>query len=688
MRNADCGIPIPNPKSVFRNPDAVSTPDRCSLQGSYALKKLLSSMKAMSSTGPNFGGLHVAAFESRKAGEMARLIERHGGVPHVSPSMREVPLEDNPAAIDFAHRLITGEVGIVIFLTGVGFQHLLQHVSRHVDRQRFLDSLSDVTTIVRGPKPTAAMRDVGLTPTFRVPEPNTWRELLTTIDQYVPVANQTVGLQEYGKTNPSLIAGLEARGAHVLRVPVYRWDFPEDTGPLEENLYDLMQGKIDVILFTSAHQVANLMALADHLKLSEKVRDAMRHIVVASVGPTTSDMLRDFDLPVDLEPEHPKMGALVVTAAEQAAGLVERKRSVSVVLAGPASAPTNRQAPWYDGPFMRACRREPTDVTPIWLMRQAGRYMPEYRTVRATTSFLELCKNPQLCSEIMVTAVQRLGVDAAIIFSDLLPILEPMGLDLEYAQDEGPVIHNPVREGTDVDRVVELESVDALHFVMETVKQTRLDLPADLPLIGFAGAPFTLASYVIEGGSSRNYLHTKTLMYRDETAWRALMERFVRAVTMYLNAQIAAGCQCVQLFDSWVGCLGPDDYRRYVLPYQRQIIAGITPGVPVINFATGNPALLPLLAEGGSAVVGVDWRIRLDVAWQSVGHQRAVQGNLDPAVLLASPDEISRWAKEILDQAAGRPGHIFNLGHGVVQQTPVDNAIALVKAVHELSSRR
>ncbi|MAP73974.1 MAG: uroporphyrinogen decarboxylase, partial [Planctomycetaceae bacterium] len=290
-------------------------------------------------------------------------------------------------------------------------------------------------------------------------------------------------------------------------------------------------------------------------------------------------------------------------------------------------------------------------------------------------------------AEIMVTAVTKLGVDAAIIFSDLLPILEPMGLDLEFAKGEGPVIHNPIREVKDIERVMELESVESLDFVMETVKQTRLELPADMPLIGFSGAPFTLASYAIEGGSSRNYLNTKTIMYRDEGAWRELMQRFVRAITRYLNAQIAAGAQCVQLFDSWAGCLGTDDYRRYVLPYIQEIIAKITPGVPVINFATGNPALLPLLAEAGTRVVGVDWRIRLDDAWETIGHDRSVQGNLDPLVLLADQNTIRRRTQEVLDQAAGRPGHIFNLGHGVLQQTPVENAIALVDIVHELSSR-
>jgi uroporphyrinogen decarboxylase len=263
-----------------------------------------------------------------------------------------------------------------------------------------------------------------------------------------------------------------------------------------------------------------------------------------------------------------------------------------------------------------------------------------------------------------------------------------MGLDLEFAAGEGPVIHNPVRDAADVDRVVELVDVDSLDFVMETVRLTRAGLPAQIPVLGFAGAPFTLASYTIEGGASRSYLHTKTLMYRDPGAWDELMSRLARSVTRYLNAQVAAGAQAVQLFDSWVGCLGPDDYRRYVLPYTRSIIEGITPGVPVINFATGNPALLPLLAEAGGHVIGVDWRIRLDDAWRAIGEGRGVQGNLDPLVLLSEPDEIRRRAKDVLDQAAGRPGHIFNLGHGVMPQTPVENVIALVEAVHELGARR
>jgi uroporphyrinogen decarboxylase len=340
-----------------------------------------------------------------------------------------------------------------------------------------------------------------------------------------------------------------------------------------------------------------------------------------------------------------------------------------------------------NSPLMKAARLEPADRVPVWLMRQAGRYMAEYRAIRRKTTFLELCKNPALSAEVMLLAVRRLGVDAAIIFADLLPILEPMGLQLEYAEGEGPVIRNPIREGRHVDRLVELESTEPLDFVLQTVRLTRAGLADELPLLGFSGAPFTLASYAIEGGASRSYRHTKALMYRDPGAWDALMSRLARSVARYLNAQIEAGAQAVQLFDSWVGCLGPDDYRRYVLPHTRALVDAIEPGAPLIHFATGNPALLPLLSQAGGAVIGVDWRVRLDDAWQAIGDDRAIQGNLDPAVLLTNPEQIRRRTQEILDQAAGRPGHIFNLGHGVLPQTPVENAQALVDAVHELGGK-
>jgi uroporphyrinogen decarboxylase len=646
----------------------------------------------------NFNQLRVAAFESRRADDVARMIERFGGVPFVSPSMREIPVAADRSVVEFAHRLITGQIEVVLLLTGGGTREMIARAERHIDRQRFLHALSDVKTVVRGPKPLAALKEVGITPTVIVSEPNTWREVLAAMDAKLPVANLTVAVQEYGVPNVSLIAGLEARGAKVEPFKVYRWDLPEDVEPLRENVRRLAEGGVDVAMFTSGQQVVHVLRVARELGLEARLREAFTRLVVASVGPTTSEMLRENDLPVDFEPSHPKLGQLISEAAESVGEILERKRGgVSTTRqarrgAGIEATVTVGQCPtlrgkWDDSPFMRACRRESVPYTPIWLMRQAGRYMPEYRAVREKTSFLELCKNPRLSSEVMCTAVERLGVDAAIIFSDLLPILEPMGLDLEFTPGDGPQINNPVRAAGDVDRIVELESTDSLGFVFETVAQTRRDLPAHIPLIGFAGAPFTLASYAIEGGGSRSFLHTKTLMYREPAAWRELMERLARSIARYLNGQIAAGAQAVQLFDSWVGCLSPSDYRHYVLPYVRMICEGLDPSAPLIHFGTGNPALLSLMAEGGGQVIGVDWRVDLGDAWRKVGFDRAVQGNLDPAVLLGDRETIGAQAQAVLDAAAGRPGHIFNLGHGVHQQTPVENVRALVDYVHEASAR-
>ena len=310
--------------------------------------------------------------------------------------------------------------------------------------------------------------------------------------------------------------------------------------------------------------------------------------------------------------------------------------------------------------------------------------MREYREVREKTTFLELCKNPALAAEVTVTAVERLGVDAAIIFADILLILEPLGIELEFAKGEGPVIHNPVRTGQDVDRLRELEDANALQFVYEAIAQTRSALKPDIPLIGFCGAPFTLASYMTEGGGSKNYVHTKQLMYDDAGAWHEMMSLISRALVKYLNAQIAAGAQAVQLFDSWVGCLSPDDYREFVLPHTQSVIRGVTPGVPVIHFGTGTAALLELMREAGGDVIGLDWRVRLDEGWRRVGHDVAVMGNLDPVTLFAKRDVLREQARRILEQAGGRPGHIFNLGHGILPETPAENVIALVEMVHGL----
>ena len=333
-----------------------------------------------------------------------------------------------------------------------------------------------------------------------------------------------------------------------------------------------------------------------------------------------------------------------------------------------------------DSPFLRACRRESVPFTPIWLMRQAGRYMPEYRQVRNRVSFLELCKRPELAAEVTVTAAERLKVDAAIIFADILLILEPLGLELEFTKGEGPVIHNPVRAAGDVDRLREIESVESLEFVFEAIRLVRRELA--LPLIGFAGAPFTLAAYMTEGGAARNYVHTKRLMYADSGAWHAMMQRVTRALVLYLNVQIAAGAHAVQLFDSWVGALSLDDYRRYVLPHTREVIQNITPNVPVIHFGTGTAHLLEAMREACGDVIGLDWRVRLDEAWARLGAEVSVMGNLDPVALFAGKEFIRAETRRILDRAGKRNGHIFNLGHGILPESDPEILARVVRLVH------
>jgi len=320
-------------------------------------------------------------------------------------------------------------------------------------------------------------------------------------------------------------------------------------------------------------------------------------------------------------------------------------------------------------------------------MRQAGRYMVEYRRLREKYSILELCKTPELAAQVTLQPIDRFALDAAIIFADILLPLEPMGLSLEFAEGEGPIIHNPVRDRAAVDRLKMLDGSD-LQYVMDAISLTRKTLAGRVPLIGFAGAPFTLASYAIEGGSSRNYLHTKQMMYAEPETWHRLMDKFARVITGYLRRQIKAGAQAVQLFDSWVGCLSAGDYAEYVMPHVQLIFEGLKhEGVPLIHFGTGTTAILKAMRQAGGDVIGIDWRIPIDEAWAMVGYDRAVQGNLDPVTLFGPMHEIERRVTDILRRAEGRPGHIFNLGHGILPNTPVEHVAATIDLVHKLSAR-
>ena len=341
------------------------------------------------------------------------------------------------------------------------------------------------------------------------------------------------------------------------------------------------------------------------------------------------------------------------------------------------SAPNSR--------FIKACKAQPVDHTPVWFMRQAGRYMAEYRAVRKQHSLIEICKKPELAAEVTITAAEAIGVDAAIIFADLLLPLEVMGLNFRFEAGEGPVIEKPLREPKDVASLRTDQAAD-LGYVAEAIRIVCKHFGDKLPMIGFCGAPFTLASYMIEGGGSRNYVHTKKMMYSQPAAWGELMRKLVAVTSEYTAEQVRAGADTIQIFDSWVGCLSVEDYRRYVLAHVTDLVKRLQKtGVPVIYFGTDSTTLLPSMKETGAEVVGLDWRIALDKGWALMKNKGAVQGNLDPVVLFADWKEIQPRAEDILRRAAGRPGHIFNLGHGILPETPVDNVKRLCKFVQEYS---
>ncbi len=646
----------------------------------------------------NFGDSKVVSFESRQADEIADLISKAGGNPVMAPCMREVPLEHNSEAITFARILLAGWVDVFIVMTGVGMRLLVKAVATKFDTREFIEALGSVKIVALGPKSVAALREMGLAPSILVPEPYTWSVLLTTLDEKLSLDTKRVAVQEYGQSNPGLTKGLEERGAQVMAVPLYRWELPEDLEPIRRAVRDIIDGdtpRIDFALFTSGVQVRHLFRVAKTDGVEIKLREAFKQVCIGSVGPIASRAIVEEGLSVDYEPDRTNMVHLVREMARRGSYLLSKKRAayanhvntnqwrrIDMVWQPDVDKPMTGK----DSVLVKACRRQKTPYTPIWIMRQAGRYQREYLKIRKKVTMLELCKTPELAAEVTLMAVDRLGVDAAIIFADILLVTEPMGLHLEFVKGEGPVIHNPVRTRQDLDRLIEPD-VSELTYVFDALKITRRALRPDIGLIGFAGAPFTIASYIVEGGKSGHYAITKTMMHQDKSTWHGLMERLTRILIEYLNGQIAAGADVVQLFDSWVGSLSPDDYRQYVMPHVRRLINGIDKSVPVINFSTGNPALLPLMKEAGGDVIGLDWRCDLSDAWSILGDDVAVMGNMDPVVLYTSPEEIRAQVQAILDKAAGRPGHIFNLGHGILPDMPPENVAELVDAVHELSAR-
>lgn len=636
----------------------------------------------------DFGGCEVVTFESRNAREAESLITRHRGVPRVAPSVEEVPLEDQRAALEFGARLLAGNFDVVVFTTGVGVAMLFEALDERYERAAILGALGRTSIIARGSKTERALKSLGLDHIIPAPEPNTWHEVISVIDS-MDRAPRQIAVQEYGVANQSLLDDLARGGAEVFRVPVYRWALPRDPGPLREALRAISRCEAQVVIFTNAVQVDHAWEMAFRMGIA--LAPALKQCVLCSIGPSCSEALRSRGVVPDLEPAHHKLGIVIYEAAKQASKILrekeEQKEWLRPVSVGAKSELGAEREAWHNSRFMRACRREPVDATPVWLMRQAGRYLKEYRELRARVPFLQLCKNPDLVAEITVSAAQGIGADAAILFADLLLIAEPMGFQIDYEQGAGPRLSPPLRNSADVGRLLPVAPKESMEYVFEAVRRTRASLPAGLPLIGFSGAPFTLASYLIEGGASRSFRYTKLLMFTDPGAWSALMDYLAHSLAEYINGQISAGVQAIQIFDSWVGCLSPSDYERFVLPHMRALFRYLTPGAPVIHFGTGTGLLLEVMREAGGDVIGIDHRIELDAAWRRLGSAVAIQGNLDPVALCANIKVIRERATSILRAAQGRAGHIFNLGHGVLPETPVENAASLIEIVHEESAR-
>lgn len=624
-------------------------------------------------------GFAVASFESRMGREMENLILRAGGTPRVVASMREIPISENQEVFAFYEKLKAGHFNEVILLTGVGTKSLFQILESKYPPSHVYNAFKSSTLIARGPKSAKALTDYKLKPTITVPEPNTWREIVSTLEEYRSLKNLSIAVQEYGVSNPEFLQTLRDKGAkEVVSVPVYRWALPENIQPLTHVIELILNSEIQMVLITSAQQINNVLEVAQGLGLEKRLLEAFSKIVVGSIGPIASETLRAKGIEPDFEPEHSKMGFLVKEASEKGRALYKRKTGI-VVQARSSSAPSLPLSP-NDSLFMKACRQEFVDRTPLWIMRQAGRYLPEYRAIRSTVSFLTLCKRPDLAAEVTVSAQEVLGVDAAILFADILLISEPMGFHLEFAESGGPVISNPFRGAQDLNRLREVDGVKDLPYVMDAVRLIRQKLKPHIPLIGFAGAPFTLASYLIEGHGSKDYFQTRSVMEGDFAVWDELMKRIVSATISYLNGQVVAGAQALQLFDSWVGILSPPEYKHFVLPYVQQLIRGLKPDIPVIYFGTETAPFYPFLKETGADVIGVDWHMNIDEAWNQLGHV-AVQGNLDPSVLLTTPENVRKETEKILKLVNGKPGHIFNLGHGILPNTPMENVHAMIETV-------
>lgn len=630
-------------------------------------------------------GLNIASFESRLALKMEKMIQRHGGTSFSAPTIKECPLQDHQSIISFYQKLQSGLLDYVVFLTGIGARTFIDILSEHFPKEEILQTLRDKTQIVvRGPKPKKVCHLLKLPIYKEAPAPNTWEELTTLFNDEI-LKGKHIGIIEYGESNSELISFFEDQQAAVYSVQVYTWQLPDDITPLKNTIKAICEGQLDVLLFTSAVQAVHLLEVAQDMQLEGPLRKQIQKAVIFSIGPVASKRLHQLQLFPDVEVFPNTIEELIHQTSLQSARLSQSKKKSVELKWVQVDTPFKKEEElkWLrNSPILKATRLEANKKVPVWLMRQAGRYMAEYQMIRKRGGFKDLLKNPDLAAEATLTALERLGVDAAIIFSDILVVLEAMGQNLEYHEGIGPILTPSIQNLSDIDQILSTPSDNALDYVYQAISKVRKRMHPRIPLIGFAGAPFTLACYAIEGKSSKDFKKTQTLM-DDEIHWHRLMNKLSDAIIPFLHEQIKAGCQIVQLFDSWVGCLSPERFQKFVLPYTQKIIQSIPQEIAVINFGLFNEDCLDLQKQCGGIIQGVSHHFDIEKVWNNWGNDVGVQGNLDPGILFEPIGTIKAKASKILHKVGHKKGFIFNLGHGIQPKTPVDHVMALVDHVHE-----
>ena len=613
----------------------------------------------------------VAAFEARLGLKMKKLIEKHQAIPLVASVLKEIPLTENKKAFEVFSQISSDVFDYIILLTGVGTRTFIETLSTHIPKEKIIEILSQQKIIVRGPKPATVCNLNKIPIVLKAPEPNTWKEILSSIQDHFSIHSKKILIIEYGTPNEQLILALTTLGAHIHTLSVYRWSLPDDLKPAREVIEQIIQQKVDFVLFTSAIQVDHMLQIAQQMKKELPLRKGLYHSVIASIGPVTSERLAEKQIFPDIESFPNKMEDLVEIVSQKGPKILDEKQKKKLF---------NQTSP----SFMRLTSLlKPTPIIPVWFMRQAGRYMTEYQLVRAPQNFLSFCKDADLCIEATLGAVERLGVDAAIIFSDILLVLEPMGFKLHYP--EGPAIDNPIQSPDDLKNLKPVSMDQSLPFLKKAIQGVKKNLPARIPLIGFCGAPFTMASYIIEGGSTKDFKKTKHFMQTYPKAWHELMEQLTNNLASLLLFQIKAGCEIVQVFDSWASQLSPQTYQAFALPYTQKLFSLIPSNIPAIHFGSFGPNLLSEQIQGGGNIISLHSSIDPRMAVQIIPENKGIQGNLNPDLLFEKPSIFLKETEKILQVFGKRKGYIFNLGHGIKPHTPVNHVMRLVDFIHEWS---